>query len=118
MALSNSAFFVRSAAMSFRAAVIASILFRLGLAAHDTRMFAVLQFNGAEIIHGRIDPIVFPGRVSEHVHGAMGGSGFAADATGESMARSTCTNAKATDDKSAYWFPWLYFHDPVTAIEA
>ncbi|KAM0269632.1 hypothetical protein ACHAQH_009697 [Verticillium albo-atrum] len=44
----------------------------------------------------------------------MGGSAFAVNATGESMAWSVCTNANAADNKSAYWFPWLYFHDPAT----
>lgn len=100
--------------MRLRATTIATVFLHLCHAAHDRRTFALLQFNGPEIVRGRIDPIVFPGRVSEHVHGVMGGSAFAADATGESMARSTCTNAKAADDKSAYWFPWLYFHDPIT----
>ncbi|KAM9874674.1 hypothetical protein VDGL01_11231 [Verticillium dahliae] len=100
--------------MRLRATIIATVVLRLCHAAHDRRTFALLQFNGHEIVRGRIDPIVFPGCVSEHVHGVMGGSAFAADATGESMTRSTCTNAKAADDKSAYWFPWLYFHDPIT----
>lgn len=100
--------------MSLQTITVATILLRLGLAAHDSKTFALLQFNGNEIVRSRVDPIIFPGRVSEHVHGAMGGSNFAADATGDSMAESTCTNAKAADDKRAYWFPWLYFHDPTT----
>lgn len=100
--------------MILRAIVTATILLRLCLAAHDTGTFALLQFNGKEIVRGRIDPIVSPGRASEHENGALGGSMFAVDATGESMARSRCTNAKAADDNSAYWFPWLYFQDPET----
>jgi hypothetical protein len=100
--------------MILRARAIATTLLHLRLAAHDRRTFAVLRFNGKEIVRGRIDPIVFPGRVSEHEHGALGGSRFAADTTGESIARSRCTNAKAADDNSAYWFPWLYFQDPGT----
>jgi hypothetical protein len=83
-------------------------------ATHDRQTFAVLQFNGKEIARGRIDPVVSPGQVAEHVHGVFGGSNFAEDATGESMALSRCTNAKVVEDKSAYWFPWLYFRDPAT----
>ncbi|CRK11286.1 hypothetical protein BN1708_010092 [Verticillium longisporum] len=100
--------------MRFRAIILTAGLLRRVLAVHETRTFALLQFHGKEIVRGRIDPIVSPGRVSEHVHGVMGGRNFAPDATGDSMALSMCTNAKAADDKSAYWFPWLYFHDPVT----
>ncbi|KAG7122041.1 hypothetical protein HYQ44_002939 [Verticillium longisporum] len=102
--------------MRFRAIILTAGLLRRVLAVHETRTFALLQFNGKEIVRGRIDPIVSPGRVSEHVHGVMGGRNFALDATGDSMALSMCTNAKAADDKSAYWFPWLYFHDPVTGV--
>ncbi|KAH7363560.1 hypothetical protein B0T11DRAFT_94752 [Plectosphaerella cucumerina] len=98
----------------FLAATLVALTAQLGQAARDTQTFALLQFNGREIFRGRVDPIVSPGLVSEHVHGVVGGSGFAADATGESLARSSCTSAKAADDKSAYWFPWLYFRDPAT----
>lgn len=82
-------------------------------AAHDGG-FAVLQFHSSkqkEIARARVDPIVSPGKTSEHVHGAMGASGFTKDATGETLKHSRCTNARAKEDKSSYWFPWLYFHD-------
>lgn len=79
------------------------------------RFFAV-RFNGQHVARSRTDPIISPGRVSQHVHGAVGGSNFGANATGESMARSRCTSANVLEDKSSYWFPWLYFRDPVTGM--
>ncbi|EEY16685.1 WSC domain-containing protein [Verticillium alfalfae VaMs.102] len=95
--------------MKYSAAALAAV-FGTAAASHPGA-FAVLRFNGKEIVQGRIDPIVSPKAVAQHVHGAVGGNNFAMDSTGESLAKSECTSAKALDDKSAYWFPWLYFHD-------
>lgn len=81
-------------------------------AAKESTNWGVLRFNGKETTMGRIDPIVSPGKPAQHVHGAVGGSAFNLDSTGESMAKSKCTSAKVKEDKSAYWFPWLYFQDP------
>lgn len=36
-------------------------------------------------------------------------SGLNFDSTGETLAVSNCTNSVLTQDKSAYWAPWLYF---------
>lgn len=41
----------------------------------------------------------------------MGGNAFSNSATGESMMKSTCSNANVAGDNSAYWMPKLYFHD-------
>ncbi|ROT35998.1 hypothetical protein SODALDRAFT_362858 [Sodiomyces alkalinus F11] len=85
-------------------------------AAHEGG-FAVLHFHSSkqkEIARGRVDPIVTPGGTAQHVHGAMGASGFSRDATGQSLKRSRCTNSRAKEDLSSYWFPWLYFHDEET----
>lgn len=46
--------------------------------------------------------------IHQTVHGA---SGFAADATFDSLRESDCTSCKVTEDLSNYWFPKLYFHD-------
>ncbi|KAJ4304324.1 hypothetical protein N0V88_001937 [Collariella sp. IMI 366227] len=46
----------------------------------------------------------------------MGASNFGFDATGESLAQSSCTTAKLKADMSAYWFPTLYFQDPDTGL--
>jgi hypothetical protein len=102
--------------MKFSAAtVLATLLGSVSAKApSDKRSFAVLRFNGKEIMRGRVDPIVNPGGVAGHVHGVMGGSNFGPSATGETMMNSKCSNAKIKGDNSAYWFPWLYFQDPKT----
>lgn len=34
------------------------------------------------------------------------------ESTGDTLSESSCTNSILTQDKSAYWAPWLYFeHD-------
>ncbi|KAF9872695.1 NOL1/NOP2/sun family protein [Colletotrichum karsti] len=78
------------------------------------RTFAVLRFNGEQLVRTRVDPIVSPGQPATHVHGVMGGSNFGLSATGDTLAQSKCSNAMIAGDNSAYWFPWLYFQDPKT----
>jgi hypothetical protein len=82
--------------------------------AKDGRTFAVLRFYGnGPLMNGRVDPVVSPGRLSSHVHTVMGASGFGFNSTGVSLRNSTCTNSLLKQDLSAYWFPRLYFQDPV-----
>ncbi|KAJ2934082.1 hypothetical protein H1R20_g2984, partial [Candolleomyces eurysporus] len=57
----------------------------------------------------RIDPIVNPGKVSSHVHSVLGGSNFRMSVTTESLRQSACSSIPIPQDKSAYWFPHLYF---------
>ncbi|KAF8652283.1 hypothetical protein AX16_004472 [Volvariella volvacea WC 439] len=67
------------------------------------------------LVQERVDPIISPGRTpSQHVHTIHGGSNFAANGTFDSLRASRCTNCVVTQDKSAYWFPKLYFRDPRT----
>jgi len=58
---------------------------------------------------GRLDPIMDPGKVSDHVHVIHGGSNFGIDNTPQDLAGSDCTSCAVTQDKSAYWTPPLYF---------
>ncbi|TFK22759.1 hypothetical protein FA15DRAFT_595516 [Coprinopsis marcescibilis] len=57
----------------------------------------------------RIDPVVTPGRVSSHVHSVVGGSNFRMTVSTASLRQSSCTSIPIPQDKSAYWFPHLYF---------
>ncbi|BGO96168.1 hypothetical protein NBRC10512_006679 [Rhodotorula toruloides] len=61
------------------------------------------------LIVERADPIINPGTVSAHVHTVSGGSNFKDSVTYEELRNSTCTSAKAVEDKSAYWTPQLYW---------
>ncbi|KAH0122003.1 hypothetical protein KCU82_g22542, partial [Aureobasidium melanogenum] len=58
---------------------------------------------------GRLDPIMDPGKVSDHVHVIHGGSNFGIDNTPQDLVNSDCTSCAVTQDKSAYWTPPLYF---------
>ncbi|KAL2135440.1 hypothetical protein VTI74DRAFT_8542 [Chaetomium olivicolor] len=94
------------------AALVASVA-----AAKDKRTFAVLHHYGnGPLTTCRADPIISPGGPSSHVHTVMGASNFGLNATGESLSQSSCTTAKVKADRSAYWFPTLYFQDPDTGL--
>ena len=86
-------------------------------AAQDSRTFAVLHFYGnGPLVTVRGDPIVSPGVPSSHLHTVMGGSNFNLNVTGEELKESTCTNGLIKNDKSNYWFPTLFFEDPITGL--
>ena len=58
----------------------------------------------------RADPIVSPGAVAGHVHRVIGGSNFGVEIPSSDYLReSECTSSGIQEDKSAYWFPQLYF---------
>ncbi|CAF3467565.1 hypothetical protein SNK03_008077 [Fusarium graminearum] len=90
----------------------AALLAGAASAAKDEGTFAVLRFTNKQLTRGRMDPILFPGETSTHVHNIMGGSGFSTSATGKDLMESKCSNAMIKGDNSAYWFPSLYFQDP------
>ncbi|KAK0630685.1 hypothetical protein B0T17DRAFT_616304 [Bombardia bombarda] len=90
------------------AALVASV------AAKDSRTFAVLQHYGkGPLTTCRADPVVSPGVPSSHLHTVMGASNFGLNATGASLRQSQCTTARPKADLSAYWFPTLFFKDPI-----
>lgn len=62
----------------------------------------------------RLDPLVSPGEVSQHVHAIHGSSGFSEDATYEDLVRANCTSCAVTQDKSVYWHPSVLFQDAST----
>ena len=58
----------------------------------------------------RADPIVTPGAVAGHVHRVIGGSNFGVEIPSSDYLReSQCTSTGIQEDKSAYWFPQMYF---------
>jgi len=58
----------------------------------------------------RIDPLVSPGKASEHAHSGHGSSGFSPTSNYNDLIAADCTTCQVTEDKSAYWAPGLYFH--------
>jgi len=57
----------------------------------------------------RMDPLVSPGKVAGHVHSVLGGSNFGLVTNTSSLRQSACTSIPIPQDKSAYWFPHLFF---------
>ncbi|KAK0835774.1 hypothetical protein LTR73_000273 [Friedmanniomyces endolithicus] len=57
----------------------------------------------------RIDPLIFPGIVSPHVHTVSGGSGFGFETSYEQQRASACSSCPIKQDLSAYWTPKLYY---------
>ncbi|KAK0753497.1 hypothetical protein B0T18DRAFT_452427 [Schizothecium vesticola] len=93
--------------------IIFAALAATASAAKSQRTFGVLRFNGnGPLMDCRIDAIVQPGGPSSHVHTFMGAGNIGWSSTGEELRQSTCTNTQLNADKSAYWFPKLYFKDP------
>ncbi|ODN96408.1 hypothetical protein L198_04122 [Cryptococcus wingfieldii CBS 7118] len=61
------------------------------------------------LINARLDPIIFPGQVSAHVHHVIGSSAFIASEFFEDSQTANCTTANLIDDLSNYWSPMLYY---------
>ncbi|KAK4902978.1 hypothetical protein LTR49_026957 [Elasticomyces elasticus] len=57
----------------------------------------------------RIDPLIFPGVVSPHVHTVSGGSGFGFETSYKQQRESACSSCPIKQDLSAYWTPKLYY---------
>ncbi|PNS21185.1 WSC domain-containing protein 2 [Sphaceloma murrayae] len=57
----------------------------------------------------RLDPLVYPGGISDHSHVIHGGNNFGMDTKATDLKKSECTSCGVTQDKSAYWTPSLHF---------
>ncbi|KAM0253566.1 hypothetical protein ACHAQJ_007238 [Trichoderma viride] len=86
------------------------------VSAKDSRTFAVLRFTNKGLVTTRADPVVQPGGPSGHVHNVLGGSNFGFSSTGEELLKSNCSTALVKGDYSNYWYPTVYFHDPVSGL--
>ncbi|RFU81240.1 glyoxal oxidase precursor [Trichoderma arundinaceum] len=62
----------------------------------------------------RMDPIVYPGEDSPHLHAIHGSSAFSETSGTSELLAGNCTSCRVTQDKSAYWHPALYFQDAIT----
>jgi hypothetical protein len=58
----------------------------------------------------RLDPALFPGTESPHLHSFDGGNGLLADMTFADTQSSTCSSARIKTDKSLYWRPTLFWN--------
>jgi hypothetical protein len=65
---------------------------------------------GKPVAIERIDPIVSPDTLSNHVHSIMGGNAFDWDLDYNKTQTSNCTTCGVSKDLSNYWVPTVYFH--------
>ncbi|KAF2257267.1 hypothetical protein BU26DRAFT_558661 [Trematosphaeria pertusa] len=72
--------------------------------------FSFYNRNGPALSYQRLDPALFPGQESPHLHSFDGGSGLAAEMSFDSTQSSTCTTARIKPDKSLYWRPTLFWN--------
>lgn len=84
------------------------------LASAKAAQFVMYTPGGDDTSVQRADPILAPGKISQHVHQIFGSSAFAPDVSYESLQQADCTtvgdaagNGNA-QDKSIYWHPALY----------
>lgn len=57
----------------------------------------------------RIDPIINPDAVSDHVHRVVGGSGINFTMDYNITRHAGCSSCTVKQDKSSYWIPQLYY---------
>ncbi|KIX09062.1 uncharacterized protein Z518_00140 [Rhinocladiella mackenziei CBS 650.93] len=62
-----------------------------------------------ELGNGRVDPIMSPGRPSQHLHVSFGASSFGFNPTIDDLLGSKCTSCSILQDHSVYWAPRMYF---------
>lgn len=58
----------------------------------------------------RLDPALFPGTQSPHMHSFDGGNALEASSDFDGQMGSSCTTARIKPDKSLYWRPTLYWN--------
>lgn len=72
--------------------------------------WTVFNCTAAQLISERADPIASPGKVAQHTHFVTGGSNFGVEIpSSDYLRQSECTSTGIQEDKSAYWFPQMYF---------
>lgn len=103
-----------------KAVVIVVILLSLsGIVFGDVYPFWKVTCEPTPIYRGRADPIVEPGRISNHVHKVFGANNFYLSAANadyvdvyDTLFASSCTTCDISIDKSAYWVADLYYQYP------
>ena len=68
-------------------------------------------FNRAgPMSYQRLDPALFPGTESPHLHSFDGGNALSSSSDFDSQMGSTCTTARIKPDNSLYWRPTLFWN--------
>ncbi|KAF2116765.1 hypothetical protein BDV96DRAFT_611965 [Lophiotrema nucula] len=72
--------------------------------------FSFYNRAGPSLSYQRLDPALFPGQESPHLHSFDGGNGLGESMSYETTQGSSCTTARIKPDKSLYWRPTLYWN--------
>lgn len=72
--------------------------------------FSFFNRDGEAMHYERLDPALYPGTASPHLHSFDGGNGLSASSDYASLQASTCSTARVKTDKSLYWRPTLFFN--------
>tara|TARA_R110002003_G_scaffold9_32_gene651 strand:- start:12601 stop:14214 length:1614 start_codon:yes stop_codon:yes gene_type:complete len=72
--------------------------------------FSFFNRGGDALSYQRLDPALFPGTQSPHLHSFDGGNGLTASTNYEATQASSCSTARIKTDKSLYWRPTLFWN--------
>ncbi|KAF2268138.1 hypothetical protein CC78DRAFT_455444, partial [Lojkania enalia] len=72
--------------------------------------FSFYNRGGNAMSYQRLDPAIFPGSQSPHLHSFDGGNALSSSMSFATTQESTCTTARIKPDKSLYWRPTLYWN--------
>jgi hypothetical protein len=94
--------------MLSRSILIAAVALLAGEASAFWRM------QCAHLSYERVDPIDAPGKPAGHAHAVLGSNNFNKKSTNETLETAKCTTCQATEDRSSYWVPNMYWQDDST----
>ncbi|KAH7090316.1 hypothetical protein FB567DRAFT_288193 [Paraphoma chrysanthemicola] len=72
--------------------------------------FSFFNRGGSALSYQRLDPALFPGTQSPHLHSFDGGNGLSASTNFAATQDSQCSTARIKTDKSLYWRPTLFWN--------
>ncbi|KAH7398738.1 hypothetical protein DE146DRAFT_613414 [Phaeosphaeria sp. MPI-PUGE-AT-0046c] len=72
--------------------------------------FSFYNRGGDALSYQRLDPALFPGTQSPHLHSFDGGNGLSASTDFAGTQASSCSTARIKSDKSLYWRPTLFWN--------
>lgn len=91
--------------MPFKKSAVTAALLSAFLQGSQAQLFTV---NCAPVATERLDPLVFPGVVSPHVHAVTGGTAFQRSEPNSVAIASKATTCDKLLDHSNYWQPQVY----------
>ncbi|WPH02243.1 Hypothetical protein R9X50_00509900 [Acrodontium crateriforme] len=93
-----------------------AVLTALHVSTVAAQQFVLYSAGGDDTAVERIDPILAPGSISQHVHQVFGSNALASSVSYDSLQSASCTtmggagNVGIKQDNSIYWHPALYMN--------